>query len=278
MKIKNPKIVIAGAGKSGTTALYFKVKNSMPRLCRGTIEVKKYQPRIFDNFIGVVAKIFCNFDEKYIDTYNGFDKKILLVRDPRDIAISTLLYGGGYHWIHDKSNKIILEWINLIIKKEKQPNSVSVRELGKYLVNDKGVNMFLYLLRGMISNTVDFREKYKDYFIVKYEDLITGEISHLEDFLGFKLVKENEVDSKFSRVVRSKSSGSWRNWFTEEDIVFFKPLLMKYLQKYDYNTTDWEINPRPTILPENASRYVLRILNERREGDKLEKIKINIQH
>ena len=274
MEIKKPKIVIAGTSKSGTTALYFKIKNSMPRFARGTFEIRRYEPRFFDNIFGVVAKIFCHYKKEDLDTYKDFDKKILLVRDPRDIAISTLLYGGGFEWIYNKDKERILEWINLIMEKEKNPSSVSVKNLGEYLLNNEGVNPFFKHFERMIKETVNFRERYKDYFMLKYEDLIRGEISSLEDYLGFKLVEHNTVGNKFSRVVRTKGSDNWRNWFTEEDIAFFKSLLTEYLEKFEYNAADWKLNENPKILPEHASGYVLRILNERREGDKLEKISI----
>ena len=88
------KIVIAGLPKSGTTALFYKIKNSLPRNAKGLFEPFKYIPNPEDEKFDLVAKILFwpNRLEADYDSWGCFDKKIMIIRDPRDRYISEFLY------------------------------------------------------------------------------------------------------------------------------------------------------------------------------------------
>lgn len=100
-------------------------------------------------------------------------------------------------------------------------------------------------------------------FIFRYEDFVNDDVSELEKYLGFKLWGKSKVDNKLNRVVRTKNSGSWRNWFTQEDITYFKPLLSEYMTYFNYDNTDWKLNKNPVISPEHCSKYFRRVINEK---------------
>src|SRR5690606_15023024 len=85
------KIVIAGQGKSGTAALFHKIRAAVPDSTRLLFEPRAYEPEPDDGH--VLAKVLID-PPGYVDfsTFEPFDKKILIVRDPRDNLISRLLY------------------------------------------------------------------------------------------------------------------------------------------------------------------------------------------
>ena len=99
------RILIQGLAKSGTSALLYKIANSLPR---GETEVLFELPRCPGcSATNVVAKVLLDgylwsLDATHrhtvepttvdIDSYAGFDKRILIVRDPRDRLISQALY------------------------------------------------------------------------------------------------------------------------------------------------------------------------------------------
>ena len=53
-------------------------------------------------------------------------------------------------------------------------------------------------------------------------------------------MNDNSVDPNFNRVVRTMGSGGWRDWFTKEDEVFFRPLFRPMMERFGYNTDDWQ--------------------------------------
>jgi len=75
------------------------------------------------------------------------------------------------------------------------------------------------------------------------------------------------VDKAHNRVVRTKGSGDWKNWFLKEDIDFFKTIFSGYMATYGY-ADDWETRPNPIIRPENCSGYVRRIVSEKQTAGK----------
>lgn len=142
------KTVIAGLGKSGTTILFYTIKKSSPY--RGDIkclfeptsyllEKEKHNPKQ-----AILAKILIKEGVIY-DSFKEFDKKIKLVRDPRDVSVSDLLYGGGFHRIWHKSTNEIAAKIELLKKKVFNPDRVSTLEIWKafYDFSPEDLKVFL---------------------------------------------------------------------------------------------------------------------------------------
>jgi hypothetical protein len=259
------KIVVVGLAKSGTTGFLYKIKNSLSGDIKVLFERKEYNNQEADT---VIAK--CLLGHKLnIDSFAVFDKKILIVRDPRDRMISSFLYlmfaSNKY-----ESEKEIKRIISLLIKKEKNPSSISFVDLAK-TVFSKNFFKSQYINRIKIFNR--FYREHPDYFIVSYEDFIDNKLGALEDYLGFKLNGSSEVASVLSRVVRTKSYGSWKNWFTKEDVIFFKDLCSGFMLKHGF--FDWELNKKQEILPEHCSDYVIRVVNDRRRREGLLEFNFN---
>ena len=130
MKYKNNKIVIYGQYKSGTTGLFFKIKNSLLNPPKVLFEAKEYIPDKDDDTRTILAKVILGVTDepnwvKYA-TFQHFNKKIYLVRDPRDWLVSkTLFFIQQHPAIYD--NPTVLGEITAVFKKkEKNPRSVSL--------------------------------------------------------------------------------------------------------------------------------------------------------
>lgn len=258
-------ILVVGMGKSGTTGLCFRIANAMesPHVLFEPVAIRDYD-LAHDN---IVTKILTNSMEKtailakYLEQH--FDKKVMIVRDPRDTVISWTLYRAGYHVIWEWDAPRITEYLNLLRRKELNPQSVSMLSLlDGILTPDKLCDDFKSAVRFS-------RERGSAYFNVRYEDFVRDRLEGLEEYLGMELRCGSDVPKHLRRVIRTKASGQWRSWFTEEDISFFKPLLTPYMEGLGYWQCDWELHERPTVQRVHASAYVKRIMNRRRKEKRL---------
>lgn len=273
MEKRYERILIVGNGKSGTTALYFRIKKSLPGDVSGLFEPASFEV-IEKNTIPdrhIVAKILLSSEAGFIDRLDPFfDKKILIIRDPRDIIISTLLYTGAYEIVWKRTPAQISECLNVLRMKEADPSSVPVIDLMKHLRDDYDPIGIAALIAYHASSTDRLADD-PSFFVFKYEDLISGKLGPLESYLGFPLTSDTSIDGEYSRVVRTKTSGSWKDWFLEEDVSFFRPLFAESIRKFGYDQ-EWTLNANRRILPSHSSEYFKRLVNERRAREGLPQI------
>jgi len=141
MKSLGLKILIVGLPKTGTTALYCKILHSLPKKTIGLFEPKKYVSRITFEKKDIVAKVLCppefNVGSRTIraselNSFDSFNKKILLLRDPRDTLISSLIWT-----VYELGKQEGYEFIDKLMKnlrnKEKNPKSFSVVDFSSML-------------------------------------------------------------------------------------------------------------------------------------------------
>jgi GT2 family glycosyltransferase len=252
---RSSRILITGVGKSGSTALFHAVLKSLPPQTVTLFEPENSKKTLAaDTLPPVLVKSFIPFSENF----NFFEKKILLVRDPRDNLISLLLYkpynviGRGFPGEKEKAFKLVDTFIDLIKCKENSPLQVSVKELADHLdlLPQKRMNL--------ISS---YYATHPDVFILKYEDYIDNNLAKLEEYLQLKITNEVEIPENYMRITRSKKYGNWKNWFTSEDIAYFKPLMSNYLEQFGYSQ-DWDLASEPRLDPETGSRYIEKIVKE----------------
>jgi len=194
------------------------------------------------------------------------DKKILIIRDPRDNIISELLYYGGYHVTWSKPYRDRKKAVALLKEKEAHNQGVSVIKLFEILC-DRDKEALSHYMRERYENVIKFMERYPEAHIVKYEDMLQNSIDNLEDYLGFALTQQTEIGTAHEYVIRKKTGGDWKNWFTAEDIIFFKPILERYMDTFDY-TPDWTPHAKPSILPEHSSEYFENLVKKKRNAQK----------
>lgn len=252
------KILIAGQGKSGTTALFCALKQTLPPTYTYLFEPPGYDDAAQDRF--VLAKVQVN-EFARVNDFDGFDKKIFIVRDPRDNLVSRLLYAiYNDEFINDDER--VRFFIERVEQKRREPLSVSMVELLQVLNDLSGKDILGgFILRHQLGfNFEPFR---RGYFVYKYEHFVAGQYSGLEKYLGFNLSFDGRVDAAYSRVTRTKDSGDWRNWFTEHDVSYFRPIYHEYLARYEYDLA-WTLNPEPKIALEHSTEYVMRLVRQAR--------------
>lgn len=274
------KILILGLGKSGTTALLYKLAAGLPG-CRAFSGGKpgKYIGA-YDN--AVYKHTYEERKGKDFDLYRNhlkkeqYDRKIWIARDPRDAAVSRMLY----RWNRGCAGRRrqFREHLELVKKKELNPSAVLFQEICRYTGYDNWP--------GEVQTVMDEeRNRYKqmsdfvsgldsDWFFFTYEDMVNRNFSLLNAYLGFEVKEDAEVSDSTGngKVVRKKASGDWRHWFTEEDIKLFKPAYLPYMELMGYDCDDWEPSSRPVIESEYSSAYMQR-LTERVPLDTARKLK-----
>ena len=273
-KAESMKIVIIATGKSGSTGLYFKIKNSLPRetVCLfepDSLDAETKQLMSQDGTEPfVLAKVLAIHPPNPFpfEDFLCFDRKILLTRDPRDRHISALLYGLlESPFLNDEEK--MHSFLELLQRKEAQPNSVPVREIHEHYMKlmdrDDFPEWRAQYQKFFVDPLSQIASTLPDLFVLKYEDFVDDQLTELESYLGLPLRGPAVVDREFSRVERTRSYGGWKDWYTHEDIEFYEPVFTPLLERYDYST-EWKLNSIPVIDPRTTSEYFIRITNERR--------------
>ena len=105
-----------------------------------------------------------------------------------------------------------------------------------------------------------------EWFIFNYEDMIDKKFDALHEYLGFEIKDDAEIPktTKKSKVSRRKAYGDWRNWFTEEDVVFYKPVYLPYMELIGYDCKDWTLCSEPVIDTQYSSKYIKGLVRKNR--------------
>ena len=280
------KVLILGLGKSGTTAMVYKVAGGLPN-CHA---FSGGQPgKHIGNYENAVYKH--TYEErkgKSFDLYKehlkkeSYDRKIWMARDPRDAAVSRMLY--RWHKGHKGSKKQCEAHLELVLKKEKDPASISFTELCRY----SGRNAWPRSIEDVVDQErvrydrmhAFVKELGDDWFLFKYEDMISGNFESLNEYLGFAVKADGEVPASTgkAKVVRKKASGDWRQWFTEQDVELFKPAYKDYMELIGYDLNDWALDENPVIEPEYSSDYMQNLLRKATKNIILRFVDSIVQH
>jgi hypothetical protein len=258
------KILILGLGKSGTTAMVYKIAGGLPN-CQAFSGGKpgKY---IGDYENAVYKHTYEERKGKSFELYREhlrkehYDRKIWMARDPRDAAVSRMLY--RWHRGYFRNRKQYEAHLNLVLKKERDPNSVPFHEICRYTGHDgwprDKENVFeeekvrYQRMREFVESLGD------DWFIYQYEDMVDKKFDALNAYLGFETESDAEVPSGTGKekVVRKKAYGDWRHWYIADDVTLFKPAYKPYMIVVGYDCDDWNISEQPVIEPEFSSQYM----------------------
>lgn len=258
------RIFILGTGKSGTTALVYKIAGGLqncqafsggrPGKYLGNYENAVYK-HTYEESKGKSFDLYLNHLKE-----EHYDRKIWMARDPRDVAVSRMLY----RW--QKGNKgqknQFLTHLNLVLKKENNPHFVSFCEIYRYArFNDWPLS----LDEVFEEEQVRYQRMYEfvkrlddDWFFFTYEDMVTKNFARLNTYLGFEVQEDAEVPQSTgkAKVIRKKSTGDWRHWFLKEDISLLKPAYTPYMELIGYDCDDWRLAENPLIEPEYSSVYM----------------------
>ena len=258
------KILILGTGKTGTTVMVYKVAGGLPN-CHafsggqpgkhiGDYENAVYK-HTYEERKGKSFELFREHLEK-----ENYDRKIWMARDPRDAAVSRMLY--RWHKGHRGTKKQYETHLKLVLKKEKDPASIPFFELCRHTGHNgspRSVEDVVAEERVRYDRMHNFvKELGDDWFLFTYEDMIAGNFAALNDYLGFEVKADGQVPQTTvkSKVLRKKAAGDWRLWFTEQDVELFKPAFKNYMELIGYDWNDWSLSENPVIEPEYSSVYI----------------------
>jgi hypothetical protein len=189
-----------------------------------------------------------------------YDRKIWMARDPRDAAVSRMLY--RWHRGYQGCKQQFENHLGLVLKKEKDPPSVPFSEICRYTGHDTSPRTVAEVIeeeRHRYQQMIEFVKGLgSDWILYKFEDMVAQKFDVLNDFLGFEVQADASVPSSSGRakVIRKKGTGDWRHWFTEEDMELFKPAYLPYMELIGYDCNDWNPDPNPVIEPEFSSVYL----------------------
>jgi hypothetical protein len=273
MKRQQPlRIVIFGAYKTGTTGLYYKIANSAPGRVKSVFEQTAYAADADAEtaYFCVLAKTIAWFDgrstrEKF-GSFLGFDKKIVLTRDPRDWIVSALLFLIQQEPSLYSCDANICRLLRVLREKERDPRAHSVAALLKLVLELSENHDYAAEIQWMHDHYLwlpRFEADLGQHVVVRYEDFVDGRLADLQAYLGFPLQGADQVSAEHDHVPRTRSYGNWKSWFTEEDIALFMPAFSSYIQHYGYDAS-WQLDPSPVIRSEHCTRYVIKTAEKRR--------------
>ena len=158
--------------------------------------------------------------------------------------------------------------LELVIKKERDPQSIPFFEICRYTGHDDWPRTAKQVFEEE-QHRYDQMLKFvnildNDWFFFTFENMVNNNVEKLNDYLGFEIQSDAEVPSSSgqAKVIRKKASGDWRHWFTEEDIELFKPAFVPYMEFIGYDGNDWAIVSDPLIEPHYSSVYMQSLLRK----------------
>lgn len=254
------RVLVVGEGKSGTTAL---MRSVAACLDEPTIvfEPPQIESHHLDADDVVIKKVLEGWRGNEYALAERFDKRLFIVRDPRDRLISHLLY-DAYNRGPTLGPGRRKKWLSLLEKKAAEPGAVSVQKMIQMWWRLTHVDLMSTYVRSLDRGRAFQRQSGQSFFLVSYEDYVRGEFTDLRNYLGLELEK-GVVTKVESRVSRSQSSGAWRDWFTPIDVALFRPMTHRWLHETGGDKSDWELNDNPRIDRKTSVDYVSRLLDQR---------------
>lgn len=260
--------LVAGAGKSGTTGLFYSICEAVPDAARSF--ERKGVPHILaqhENAGKLVAKVLISPDKFYHPSRRAglerFGRRVAIIRDPRDVVVSRCMWRvQDMKFMLDERK--FAEYRRLLRRKEENPRSVSIRSIAAFQNDLEGEDIAADKRDGIVTKFADCvmevldQEKDK-FFLHRYEDYVTGNNASLIDYLGVSISNAAKIDnSRHARVARSKGRDQWRSWFTEEDVDWCRPIFSVFISRFGY-ADDWALAEEPAISPPDCSEYAERL-------------------
>lgn len=256
------RILIAGLPKTGTTALYFAVASALP-FARSCFEPPDLAAALEPGRRPYLVKHLLRIDrpDPVTGLLDSFDRRVLLVRDPRDRMISSQLY-HLYHaaFVEDPERRRSL--LALIEAKERDPAGLSFGGFCRRVKALGGADFFTGLHVAARRFDAFLRQWGGQFHQLRYEDFVAGRLKPLRRHLGLPLRNAAAPEQPARRVLRTGLAGDWRNWLTAADVAELRPALQPFLERLGYGD-DWRLNEPERLDPAHGSDYVRRLLAER---------------
>ena len=258
-KKNDKKVIIVGLAKSGTSILTYRISSALEG---ATLNFETYNTQFLNHIEFhrkiqqekiVVSKALYYRITRYMPLVSAYyNKKIFIVRDPRDLLLSNFFY--SWHKDSNRPKEKFEQALDLILKKERTPTLISMNSLFETRpeVKQQVLNNVKEICD--VLGTLD-----DSWLILRYEDFIQDNVEKLNDYLGFSVKLTTSVPDRLKKVERSKSFDNWRKWFSAEDVSLFRPELENYLHRLGYDADDWKLDNPARLPAADGSAYIKRI-------------------
>jgi hypothetical protein len=215
--------LIAGLAKSGTTRLFSQLQDA---LRQSAVELSTFFEPDSNEALAAIQATSGNTLSKVLigrvssanTLLSGFDRHVLIYRDPRDQFLSMLLY-LFYDFQLSGDVDAFLRARDALAAKVESPATVSSIELYSTVAALAG-RAPIGVFRKLHAVQREYQAAFSP-FMLRYEDLISGEaLATLGTYLGLQLGADTEVPAEYARVARSRGFGEWRSWLNGEDLAF----------------------------------------------------------
>lgn len=258
-------ILVLGAAKSGTTALFYAVRNALRAeglAVTGLLEphepadLMRHLSETTDDII--LVKALLSRTAGWIFGFaETFERIVLIVRDPRDNVVSHTVFKPK-DLVSPQYPSRREQLVRLFEQKERDPESISVVGLIQRMGEIAGRSKLLNTTRNnSLMSAAIKREHSGRCFVLAYDDFIAGRTEPLSNYLGLTVTGGVEVDDRHAFVARSKRSGDWRDWFLQEDVEFFVTPAGSDFRFLGFDP-DEAPNALKVIEPDHCSGYVRR--------------------
>ena len=123
------RVVVFGLGKTGTTALYFKLKQAMAADTHCVFEPRGFVPPT-GSTRNILAKVLIGYNRDVDPSgFLTFDKTLFLTRDPRDTLVSRVLYDIYNEPTICADDAMVGAFVDLLRRKEADPAGTPLREI-----------------------------------------------------------------------------------------------------------------------------------------------------
>lgn len=254
------RVLIVGEGKSGTTALLRSISSAIGEPAE-IFEPVKMTPTDLQPSPLVVKKLLLNWKADENALLHSFDKRVFIVRDPRDRIVSHLLY-DAYNKANSLGDEERQRWLTLLGRKTRNPGGVPLVHLINAWWRLSRSDLLSHYVRSLDRSTGFTRRVGEHFFTLTYEDYVDGNFDEVNDYLGIELAT-GVVRGSEARVSRSSTHGEWRRWFTDIDVEVFRPMTQEWQRQNGYDFRDWTLAEPVPLDPATTVDYVQSLFDRR---------------
>jgi hypothetical protein len=257
-KVLHPEnVIVVGMPKSGTSMLAFRIKDSLETdnfsfepFGRQALRHVDFHKEVCKGEKAVTKALFYSNHSNHLDLCGSFyGKRILLLRDPRDVLISSFFYSWNKH--DQPPVDKLEEMMGLLRKKESHPGQVAFEELLAYRPDVQ-----TEIVESAVALAELIEHLKQSWYVVHCEKLLFEESHDLIEYLGFPLSPVPQDQNQLKRLQRSKKGNAWRRWLTDQDVRDWKPVFSEILHCFGYDGDDWNISHPDMLDPAEGSEFV----------------------